>query len=90
MSSTRDVSSATYNLTLVLQYANKSTRNYVIEDVPASATGYIKDKILAVNANENNAYAAFYATFVENDGSAVSSINSSKLVNVEEEVIYNG
>lgn len=87
----RDEPSVNNTLTLVFQYADSSTRNYVMEDVPQSAVGNIKNTILAINANENGTYAAFYATFVSSNGSAVSSIlNTTKLVTVEEEVIYNG
>ena len=78
------------NVVVTLLYEDDSTRNYTFENVATADLQNVKSKILAINENANDEYANFYQTFVSSDGAAVTKIESAKIVNIEEEVIYNG
>ena len=78
------------NVVVTLLYEDDSTRNYTFENVASADLENVKSKILAINENANDEYANFYQTFVSSDGAAVTKIESAKIVNIEEEVIYNG
>ena len=78
------------NVVITLLYEDDTTRNYTFEGVAAADLANVKSKIRAINENANNAYANFYETFVSDDGEAVTSIESAKIVRIEEEVIYSG
>ena len=78
------------NVVVTLLYEDDSTRNYTFENVATADLQNVKSKILAINENANDEYANFYQTFVSSDGAAFTKIESAKIVNIEEEVIYNG
>lgn len=80
----------TNNVVVTLLYNDNSTRNITFEGVADEDILSIKNKIKAINANENNEYANFYQTFVSNDGMAVTKIESCKIVRINEDVIYSG
>ena len=82
--------SSSNNVVVTLLYSDDSTRNYTFENVPDAALSAVKAKINAINANAGNEYANFYQTFISDDGEAVSRISAAKIVQIEEEVIYNG
>ena len=84
------MSSQRNNVIIELLYADNSTRSYTFEDVDDNDLMDIKHKIQSINANSNNEYENFYKTFVSKDGTAVTKINSCKIVSIEEEVIYSG
>lgn len=82
------MSSEAKNVIITLLYDDDSTRTVTFEDVGEVYSGDIKGKILAINANANNEYENFYKTFVSNDGDAIIKIESCKVVEIEEEVVY--
>jgi len=82
--------SSSNKVVITLLYEDYSTRIYTLEDVDADNLFYVKSKILAINANANNEYENFYKTFVSYDGYAVTKIESCKIVQTNEEVIYSG
>lgn len=84
------MSSSSNKVVITLQYEYGDTRTYTFENVASDDLIDIKEKILAINANANNEYANFYQTFVSSDGDAVTKIESCKIVQTEEEVIYSG
>ena len=77
------------NVTVTLLYDDDSTRNYTFENVAAVDLPNVKDVVLAINKNQNSQYAAFYSTFISNEGASVARINAAKIVTIEEEVLYN-
>ena len=84
------MSSLTNNVVITLLFDDDSTRNITFENVASEDLMTVKAKIQSINDNANNEYANFYATFVSDDGEAVTRITSAKIVNIEEEVIYSG
>ena len=84
------MSSLTNNVVITLLFNDDSTRNITFENVASEDLMTVKSKIQSINANANNEYANFYATFVSDDGEPVVKIESCKLVSTEEEVIYSG
>ena len=84
------MSSQMNNVVITLLFDDDSTRNITFEGVADEDLLSVKSKIQAINANANNEYANFYATFVSNDGEPVVKIESCKIINIEEEVIYSG
>ena len=78
------------NVTVTLLYDDDSTRNYMFENVAAVDLPNVKDVVLAINKNQNSQYAAFYSTFISNEGASVTGIDAAKIVSIEEEVLYNG
>ncbi len=83
------MSSSNNKVIIELLYDDYETRIYTFENV--SANSYeIKAKILAINENANNEYENFYKTFVSPYGDKVTKIESCKVVEIEEEVIYSG
>ena len=78
------------NVTVTLLYDDDTTRNYTFENVAAVDLPNVKDVVLAINKNQNSQYAAFYSTFISNEGASVASIDAAKIVTIEEEVLYNG
>ena len=84
------MSSLTNNVVITLRFDDDSTRNITFENVASEDLITVKSKIKAINANANNEYANFYATFVSDDGEPVVSIESCKIVSTEEDVIYSG
>lgn len=84
------MSSLTNNVVITLLFDDDSTRNITFENVASADLPYVKDKIESINANANNEYANFYATFVSDDGEPVVKIESCKIVSIQEEVIYSG
>ena len=84
------MSSRTNNVIVTLLFDDDSTRNITFEGVASSVLADVKDKIREINANANNEYANFYQTFVSDDGEPVIKIESCKIVQIEEEVIYSG
>ena len=83
------MSSTSNKVIITLLYEYGDVRTYTLDDVTANV-GDIKAKILAINANANNEYENFYKTFVSPDGDAVTKIESCRVVQTEEEVIYSG
>ena len=84
------MSSLTNNVIVTLLFDDDSTRNITFEGVADEDLLSVRSKIKAINANANNEYANFYQTFVSDDGEPVVKIESCKIVNIEEEVIYSG
>ena len=84
------MSSRTNNVVVTLLYNDGDTRNITFEGVANADLMSINSKIESINANANNEYANFYATFVSDDGEPVVKIESCKIVQIEEEVIYSG
>lgn len=84
------MSSLTNNIMITLLYNDGDTRNITFENVADNDLPAVKSKIQAINANANDEYANFYATFVSDDGKPVTKIESCKIVSIEEEVIYSG
>ena len=84
------MSSLTNNVVVTLRFDDDSTRNITFENVASEDLMTVKSKIKAINANANNEYANFYATFVSDDGDPVVKIESCKIVITEEDVIYSG
>ena len=84
------MSSQTNNVIVTLLFDDDSTRNITFEGVADEDLLSVRSKIKAINANANNEYANFYQTFVSDDGEPVVKIESCKIVNIEEEVIYSG
>ena len=78
------------NVTVTLLYSDDSTRNYTFENVAAVDLPNVKDVVLAINKNQNSQYAAFYSTFISNEGASVTGIDAAMIVSIEEEVLYNG
>ncbi len=83
------MSSEQINLSLTLAFAD-SEKIFTIEGIPEDGVPDIKDNILAVNANQNGAYDALYATFLSNAGASFVGITAGRIVSIQEEVIYNG
>ena len=77
------------NVTVTLLYNDDTTRNYTFENVATVDLPNVKGVVKAINKNQNDQYAAFYSTFISNEGASVSRINSAKIVTIEEEVLYN-
>lgn len=75
---------------LTLEYEDDTTRNYTFEDVAPSDLSGILPAIKAVNANENDAYANFYNTFVSKEGAKVRKIVEGRIISTQEDEIYNG
>jgi len=84
------MSSLTNNVIVTLLFEDDSTRNITFENVADEDLLSVRAKIQAINANSNNEYANFYQTFISDDGEPVIKIESCKIVNIEEEVIYSG
>ena len=84
------MSSLTNNVIVTLLFDDDSTRNITFENVADEDLLSVRAKIQAINANDNNEYANFYQTFISDDGEPVIKIESCKIVNIEEEVIYSG
>ena len=84
------MSSLTNNVIVTLLCEDDSTRNITFENVADEDLLSVRAKIQAINANANNEYANFYQTFISDDGEPVIKIESCKIVNIEEEVIYSG
>ncbi len=84
------MSSLTNNVVITLLFDDDSTRNITFENVASDDLMTVKAKIQSINANANNEYANFYATFVSDDGDPVVKIESCKIVSIQEEVIYSG
>ena len=84
------MSSRQNNLVITLLYEDDTTRTYTFEGVATADLPSIKSKIRAINENANNDYANFYQTFVSKDGEAFTRIESAKVIQIEEEVIYSG
>lgn len=84
------MSSLTNNVIVTLLFEDDSTRNITFENVADEDLLSVRTKIQAINANANNEYANFYQTFISDDGEPVIKIESCKIVNIEEEVIYSG
>ena len=84
------MSSLTNNVTITLLFNDDSTRNITFENVASEDLMTVKSKIQSINANANNEYANFYATFVSDDGEPVVKIESCKIVSTQEDVIYSG
>ncbi|MBR2774295.1 MAG: hypothetical protein IKD73_04805 [Selenomonadaceae bacterium] len=84
------MSSLTNNVIVTLLFEDDSTRNITFENVADEDLLSVRAKIQAINANANNEYANFYQTFISDDGEPVIKIESCKIVNIEEEVIYSG
>ena len=84
------MSSLTNNVVITLLFNDDSTRNITFENVASEDLMTVKAKIQSINANANNEYANFYATFVSDDGEPVVRIESCKIVSIQEEVIYSG
>ena len=80
----------TNNVIVTLLFEDDSTRNITFEGVADEDLLSVRAKIQAINANANNEYANFYQTFISDDGEPVIKIESCKIVNIEEEVIYSG
>ena len=78
------------NVTVTLLYDDDTTRNYTFENVATVDLPNVKGVVKAINKNQNDQYAAFYSTFISNEGASVARINSAKIVTIEEEVLYNG
>ena len=84
------MSSLTNNVVITLLFNDDSTRNITFENVASEDLMTVKAKIQSINANANNKYANFYATFVSDDGEPVVKIESCKIVSTQEDVIYSG
>ena len=84
------MSSSSNKVIITLLYEYGDARTYTFENVASENLRYVKDRILAINANANNEYENFYKTFVSPYGEAVTKIESCKIVQTEEEVIYSG
>jgi hypothetical protein len=84
------MSSLTNNVVITLLFDDDSTRNITFENVASEDLMTVKAKIQSINANANNEYANFYATFVSDDGEPVVKIESCKIVSTQEDVIYSG
>ena len=84
------MSSSSNKVIITLLYEYGDARTYTFENVASADLADIKSKILAINSNTNNEYANFYQTFVSPYGDAVTKIESCKIVQTEEEVIYSG
>ena len=84
------MSSLTNNVVITLLFNDDSTRNITFENVASEDLMTVKAKIQSINANANNEYANFYATFVSDDGEPVVKIESCKIVSTQEDVIYSG
>ena len=84
------MSSLTNNVVITLLFNDDSTRNITFENVASEDLMTVKSKIQSINANANNEYANFYATFVSDDGDPVVKIESCKIVSTQEDVIYSG
>lgn len=84
------MSSLTNNVVITLLFNDDSTRNITFENVASEDLMTVKAKIQSINANANNEYANFYATFVSDDGEPVVRIESCKIVSTQEDVIYSG
>ena len=84
------MSSLTNNVVITLLFNDDSTRNITFENVASEDLMTVKSKIQSINANANNEYANFYATFVSDDGEPVVKIESCKIVSTQEDVIYSG
>ena len=80
----------TNNVIVTLLFEDDSTRNITFENVADEDLLSVRAKIQAINANANNEYANFYQTFISDDDEPVIKIESCKIVNIEEEVIYSG
>ena len=78
------------NVTVTLLYDDDSTRNYTFENVASNDLMAVKDVVKAINKNQDSQYAAFYSTFISNEGASVTGIDAAKIVSIEEEVLYNG
>lgn len=76
------------NVTVTLIFDDDSTRSYTFENVADNDLPNVKAVVKAINKNENNQYAAFYSTFISNDGAAVTGIDAARIVSIEEEVLY--
>ncbi len=83
------MSSTSNKVVLTLLYEYGDTRTYILDNVSVGSS-YIGDKIRAINANANNEYENFYKTFVSPYGDKVTKIDSCKIVQTVEEVIYSG
>ena len=84
------MSSLTNNVVITLLFNDDSTRNITFENVASEDLMTVKSKIQSINANANNEYANFYATFVSDDGEPVVKIESCKIISTQEDVIYSG
>ena len=84
------MSSLTNNVIVTLLFNDDSTRNITFEGVANEDLMSVRSKIQSINANANNEYANFYQTFISDDGEPVVKIESAKIVQIEEEVIYSG
>ena len=80
----------TNNVVVTLLFNDNSTRNITFESVASADLTSVKSKIQSINANANNEFANFYQTFISDDGEPVIKIESAKIVQIEEEVIYSG
>ena len=76
------------NVTVTLLYQDGDSRSYTFENVASNDLMSVKSVVKAINKNENNQYAAFYSTFISQDGTAVEKIEAARIVSVEEEVLY--
>lgn len=76
------------NVVVTLLYADNTTRNYTFENVTNATLISIKAAIVAINKNENDQFAAFYSTFISQNGAAVTRIDSAKIVSIQEEVLF--
>ena len=84
------MSSLTNNVVVTLLFNDDSKRNITFENVASDDLMTVKAKIQSINANANNEYANFYATFISDDGEPVVKIESCKIISTHEDVIYSG
>ena len=84
------MSSLTNNVVITLRFDDDSKRNITFENVSSDDLMTVKAKIQSINANANNEYANFYATFISDDGEPVVKIESCKIISTHEDVIYSG
>lgn len=75
----------TIKVQLTLVYSDATTRNLTFNGVDSTATGSVKAKVKAINANMP---AVVSATFVSANGAPVTMIRSAKIITTQEEVIY--
>lgn len=70
---------------LSLVFADATSRNLTFNGVETSALSSVKNKIILLNVNMPPALAA---TFVSDNGAALTMIRAARIVITTEEVIY--
>lgn len=81
--------SSQFNVSMTYAFHDSTSKNFVLEDVPVDNLGQVKAKVKAINANASGEYNPFRNLFVSNAGASFAEISVARIIQVEEEVLYN-